>query len=306
MPPNGAYNGHRNPELGTWGAFPDEIYGRNTIWGNCSFVTAPVGGVSDWSSTAIPASAGFIPPSMWPALETEGEACEPLISPVGEDAAISPTWSWSQPPSPVGTFGTGTTTPPKPQSVRQTNSRSKQSARDSRQAVKPKSGPVLRSSPRKRRKASASTEASPPSPKNTRDMLYEEEEPASPEKVQARRNHNIVEKQYRNRLNAQFERLLSVLPGEHKSLPPGNGEQHHRKAERRFSNSSGADSVAGDRRLSKAEILDVATNRITELEADRERLLSEKKEILRSMEFLQSAAGPGMITKKVTRVGHEH
>lgn len=60
----------------------------------------------------------------------------------------------------------------------------------------------------------------------------------------ARTNHNHVEKQYRNRLNEQFETLLEILPRE----------------EAGFTN---------DKRVSKAEVLILAKKYITDLEREK-------------------------------------
>jgi len=62
----------------------------------------------------------------------------------------------------------------------------------------------------------------------------------------ARTNHNQVEKQYRNRLNGQFETLLETLPHD-----PDMG---------------------GDKRVSKAEVLILAKKHIQKLEMERREL----------------------------------
>ncbi len=85
----------------------------------------------------------------------------------------------------------------------------------------------------------------------------------------------MVEKQYRNRLNAQFERLLSVLPVEQQQRQQGaNGESP----------------TADDKRMSKAEVLDVATRRIKELEHERRMLQSERKLLLQDIEVMSGTA----------------
>ncbi|CAM1507549.1 Fc.00g071900.m01.CDS01 [Cosmosporella sp. VM-42] len=75
------------------------------------------------------------------------------------------------------------------------------------------------------------------------------------EEVQARAAHNQVEQQYRKRLNTHFEKLLEVLP----PLEHGGG--------------------LGDKRVSKAEVLDLARGRIRELERDMGRLERERREL---------------------------
>lgn len=76
------------------------------------------------------------------------------------------------------------------------------------------------------------------------------------EEVKARAAHNQVEQQYRKRLNTHFERLLAVLP------PPGR-----------------EGGVASDRRVSKAEVLDLARERIRALERQTARLERERREL---------------------------
>jgi Helix-loop-helix DNA-binding domain len=72
--------------------------------------------------------------------------------------------------------------------------------------------------------------------------------PASQEVRDARASHNQVEKNYRNRLNNQFERLLSALPS------------------KRTDDDGGTD--GGTRALSRAEVLDLAAQRIRSLEKE--------------------------------------
>jgi len=68
-----------------------------------------------------------------------------------------------------------------------------------------------------------------------------------------RLNHNQVEKQYRNRLNGQFETLLLVLPRE-----DGEGE---------------------GKKVSKAEVLVLARKHIRDLERDRRRLEEDNERL---------------------------
>jgi hypothetical protein len=74
----------------------------------------------------------------------------------------------------------------------------------------------------------------------------------SPVSQDSRNSHNLIEKQYRNRLNLQFESLLETLPKE----PVGE---------------------AGEKRVSKAEVLVHANEYIQELEEEM-RLLEEKND----------------------------
>ncbi|KAI1340438.1 hypothetical protein F5Y15DRAFT_422922 [Xylariaceae sp. FL0016] len=96
--------------------------------------------------------------------------------------------------------------------------------------------------------------------------------PASAEERKSRETHNNVEKQYRNRLNAHFESLLSALP---ESMQCGEGEE-------------GGDSLdSSDRRVSKAEVLDMARRHIKALERECATLEGERDELRDSMEKLR-------------------
>lgn len=92
----------------------------------------------------------------------------------------------------------------------------------------------------------------------------------TPEEVKARAAHNQVEQQYRKRLNAQFERLLAVLPqpdyDEEGMDEEGGGE--------------GGGRVGMDKRISKAEVLDLARRRIKLLERERASLERQNEELL--------------------------
>jgi len=78
-----------------------------------------------------------------------------------------------------------------------------------------------------------------------------------------RSNHNQIEKQYRNRLNSQFETLLSILPREG-VIGGGEGEgEGHQGVEAR--------------KVSKAEVLDMATKHIKKLEKEQEELEGENE-----------------------------
>ncbi|KAJ2897052.1 hypothetical protein MKZ38_005002 [Zalerion maritima] len=93
------------------------------------------------------------------------------------------------------------------------------------------------------------------------------------EERKARAMHNQVEQQYRKRLNAQFERLLAALPPEDSSS----------------SDNSGASAPGGhivdseNRRVSKAEVLDRASQRIKTLEKERRSLERQKRELVGSV-----------------------
>jgi len=96
--------------------------------------------------------------------------------------------------------------------------------------------------------------------------------PASLEERKSRETHNNVEKQYRNRLNAHFESLLSALPERMQSGEGGEGVD-------------GLD--AGDRRVSKAEVLEMARKHIKSLERECAALEGERDELRDNMEKLR-------------------
>ncbi|KAF7548505.1 hypothetical protein G7Z17_g6999 [Cylindrodendrum hubeiense] len=80
------------------------------------------------------------------------------------------------------------------------------------------------------------------------------------EDVKARAAHNQVEQQYRKRLNLHFERLLVGVPAPRSSA-------------------GGRRDGIGERRVSKAEVLDLATERIQVLEREMSRLERERREL---------------------------
>ncbi|KAI8951980.1 hypothetical protein F4801DRAFT_542329 [Xylaria longipes] len=106
--------------------------------------------------------------------------------------------------------------------------------------------------------------------------------PSSAEERKSRETHNNVEKQYRNRLNAHFESLLSALP---ERMQSADGEE-------------GGDLDAADRRVSKAEVLEMARRHIKSLERECAVLEGERDELRDNMErlrwlFGRCEGGPG-------------
>ncbi|KAI0550273.1 hypothetical protein F4679DRAFT_217418 [Xylaria curta] len=95
--------------------------------------------------------------------------------------------------------------------------------------------------------------------------------PATAEERKSRETHNNVEKQYRNRLNAHFESLLSALPERMQIADGGDG----------------GDLDAGDRRVSKAEVLEMARRHIKALERECTALEGERDELRDNMERLR-------------------
>jgi hypothetical protein len=96
------------------------------------------------------------------------------------------------------------------------------------------------------------------------------------EEVKARAAHNQVEQQYRKRLNAQFERLLQVLPQQdydEEGMDEDGGGEGGRSAM--------------EKRISKAEVLDLARRRIKTLEREKEKLEREKEQLLLNQSRVQ-------------------
>lgn len=81
-----------------------------------------------------------------------------------------------------------------------------------------------------------------------------------------RANHNLTEKLYRNRLNGQFETLLSALPPAHDAGDARNGEE---------------------KRVSKAEVLILAKEHIRALEQTRLELEKERTGLVDDVESLK-------------------
>ncbi|KAK0743678.1 hypothetical protein B0T18DRAFT_188764 [Schizothecium vesticola] len=229
------------------------------------------------TSSQLPLTAAIAPteylspdalfsPMLWNTPETESDSADheldelypPLdthLTPGPEmDYPSPPVWPWSHSPSPVASpaLHRAVTAPVTAQVT--------------------KSTPKLRTAARKQRKAAEKPLVPSPS----------DDAALTPDERRARRNHNIVEKQYRNRLNAQFERLLAVLPSEHQRTPGDDS----RDAEE-------SHDTASDRRMSKAEVLEVATRRIKALEVERRRLYREKRELLQNIESLTRREGVG-------------
>ncbi|KAI1324300.1 hypothetical protein F5Y16DRAFT_381495 [Xylariaceae sp. FL0255] len=105
--------------------------------------------------------------------------------------------------------------------------------------------------------------------------------PATAEERKSRETHNNVEKQYRNRLNAHFESLLSALP---ESMQSGGGDDENDEG---MGGAGGGVVDSTDRRVSKAEVLDMARRHIKALERECLLLESERDELRENMEKLR-------------------
>lgn len=101
------------------------------------------------------------------------------------------------------------------------------------------------------------------------------------ESVEERKNrnsHNVVEKQYRNRLNAQFESLLDTLPAAVRRM---SGDDEGATGEPARSK--------GEKRVSKGEVLDMGRRHIQALEEERENLTIERNKLRDSLNQLREA-----------------
>ncbi|OAA53821.1 Helix-loop-helix DNA-binding protein [Niveomyces insectorum RCEF 264] len=98
-----------------------------------------------------------------------------------------------------------------------------------------------------------------------------------------RRSHNLVEKQYRNRLNAQFEGLMRALPQDVKA--PGSGPG---------TSDEGFGGDAMEKRLSKAEVLEMARLHIQALEQERDDLIRERDQLQGNADILQGLYAGGV------------
>ncbi|KAM6513431.1 hypothetical protein FALCPG4_015854 [Fusarium falciforme] len=116
--------------------------------------------------------------------------------------------------------------------------------------------------------------------KNSRDKPND-----APEERRARASHNRVEKQYRNRLNAQFESLLNALPAQARHSGNGNGDDNEH---------DGANDLG--RRVSKGEVLEMARKHIQALERERNQLERENHELEGSLRRLEGSASDGKVS----------
>jgi hypothetical protein len=104
--------------------------------------------------------------------------------------------------------------------------------------------------------------------------VWEKNDGASTEssKSGSRISHNMVEKQYRTRLNGQFSSLLGVLPMD--GMGEGNG----------YGGGGGS-----ERKVSKAEVLVLAKRHIQDLEREKMSLEGDKKALQEDVQRLKGA-----------------
>jgi hypothetical protein len=137
--------------------------------------------------------------------------------------------------------------------------------------------PKLRSATRKQRRTPLAETTTARRNSTSSEAYTDKPAPLAAEELRSRQCHNLVEKQYRIRLNAQFERLLGVLP-------PGSQDQRPEPRP-----DGGDDGAVVDKRLSKGDVLDAAIQRIKELEA-RNSTLVEERERFTALEAVELAA----------------
>ncbi len=171
--------------------------------------------------------------------------------------------------------------PLKRQSRKLSSSGGKTKSRESKPKTKsPQSGISLRTANRKAKPASHSDSESLVSPLSAAGEDDDDYYVANPDTERRQRhNHNLVEKQYRNRLNTQFEHLLAALHVEDAVIGAGPGSK----------GGSGGSSSDQGRRMSKAEVLDFARRHIHALEKERRQLHAERKMLLENVEIMQAA-----------------
>lgn len=168
----------------------------------------------------------------------------------------------------------------------------------------PPTKPQLRTAARKAKDVSGGEDSKSP-PTAPTEERGDEDDVAGADERRARYSHNLVEKQYRNRLNQQFESLLAVLPMDGASLGPiaGGSKNKARVVDGRGGTAKGA--VAGgegdDRRLSKAEVLDMARQRIVSLERENDRLKSGNDRLKSErMEMIANAGAASAAQGRIT------
>ncbi|KAI1464758.1 uncharacterized protein F4812DRAFT_466994 [Daldinia caldariorum] len=173
-------------------------------------------------------------------------------------------------PYPSG-YGAATLSPRVPPSGASAGSSHKKSSKQSSRPRKSKQPQVL--SPGSTSSASNSGKSRLRSASRTSKNTHHNP-PASAEEQKSRETHNQVEKQYRNRLNAHFESLLNALP---ETMQAGEGEGE----------GDGEALDVTDRRVSKAEVLDMARRHIQALERECAALEGERDELRNNMERLR-------------------
>ncbi|KAK3389184.1 hypothetical protein B0H63DRAFT_95380 [Podospora didyma] len=245
----------------------------------------------DWSKPSRPSRATFSATQRFPIMSSipEGKIqCSPdawaaetkTDSSIVVDAATanqeSPEPLWSNNP----TLRPIETSLPKPAGSRSRSVLLRTSSHKSRASRKASS-----------RFSFSSVGSSPVTAKSSASDASEEAAPdhMTPEERRARKSHNIVEKQYRNRLNAHFERLLAALPAADRRPNGGGGRSGGMDVDHEGQTSSDDAAAAAEKRISKAEVLDLAMRYIQSLEQDRRRLERDKEQMLRNIDVMEAA-----------------
>ncbi|KAF4446055.1 hypothetical protein F53441_10279 [Fusarium austroafricanum] len=114
--------------------------------------------------------------------------------------------------------------------------------------------------------------------KNSRDKPND-----TPEDRRTRASHNLVEKQYRNRLNAQFESLLNALPEQARHGDSGSGNGNGNE------DNESDHANDPDKRVSKGEVLEMARKHIQALERERNQLELENLELQGNLRRLKES-----------------
>lgn len=115
--------------------------------------------------------------------------------------------------------------------------------------------------------------------KNTQERVTE-----TTQEHKSRNSHNMVEKQYRNRLNSQFEGLLHSLPGTARS-----GKSAAELEDGVAHSEVGEGGTASEKRVSKAEVLDMARRHIKSLEEETACLRNERDDLRQSLDRLRES-----------------
>ena len=188
------------------------------------------------------------------------------------------------------------TTPPSPFKAKpKAESKSKPGSKSkaSKSARKAPLTPITPGESPKAQLRTACRRPKPPSPAQSVQPIAEQDDDAlTPEERRARQSHNLVEKQYRNRLNQQFESLLAVLPADNEHGPGGGivgGIGGHQV--------KGGAGAGDDRRLSKAEVLEMARQRIRSLEQESLTLQQERNELLENVGLMRDVAARQVMGK---------
>ncbi|KAK3935578.1 helix-loop-helix DNA-binding domain protein [Diplogelasinospora grovesii] len=151
----------------------------------------------------------------------------------------------------------------------------------------------LRTASRKSKTRKLSTSTSVDTSPVSTVVKRESDDDLMPEERRSRQNHNLVEKHYRNRLNQQFERLLAALPAADQAAGGGSIDVQVR----------GEGEKDAEKRISKAEVLDMATRRIKLLEKERLQLQQERRELMKNVGLMSTAVAQTQRQHRQQQVG---